>query len=79
MPLAIRRISVKDLPYTFALDDSAAMAPGMAISAFDRVIVGARVSRSGTAAPKPGDFEGVSAPVKPGTSGIRVSIDAEIR
>ena len=79
MPLAIRRITVKDLPYAFALDDSAAMAPGMVISAFDRVIVGARVSRSGDAAPKPGDFEGLSAPIKPGTSGIRVTINAEVR
>lgn len=79
MPLAIRRITVKDLPYTFTLDDSAAMAPGMTISAFDQVVVGARVSRSGDAAPKPGDFQGSSAPVKPGTRDIRVTIDAEIR
>jgi cytochrome c-type biogenesis protein CcmH len=79
MPLAIRRIRVQDLPYRFTLDDSAAMAPGMVISAFDQVVVGARVSRSGDAAPKPGDFEGYSAPVKPGTSGIVVSIGAEVR
>ena len=79
MPLAIRRITVKDLPYTFVLDDSAAMAPNMVISAFDQVIVGARISRSGDAAPKSGDFQGLSAPVKPGASGIQVTIDAEIR
>lgn len=79
MPLAIRRIAVKDLPYRFTLDDSAAMAPGMVISAFDQVVIGARVSRSGDAAPKPGDFQGLSAPVKPGTGDIRVTIDAEIR
>ena len=79
MPLAIRRITVKELPYTFTLDDSAAMAPGMVISAFDQVVVGARVSRSGDATPKPGDFQGASAPVKPGTRGIQVRIDAEIR
>jgi cytochrome c-type biogenesis protein CcmH len=79
MPLAIRRITVKDLPYAFALDDSAAMAPGMVISAFDQVIVGARVSRSGDATPKPGDYEGLSAPIRPGTAGIRVTINAEIR
>jgi len=79
MPLAIRRIAVKDLPYQFSLDDSAAMAPGMTISAFDQVVVGARVSMSGNAAPKAGDFEGYSVPVKPGTSSIQVSIDAEVR
>jgi len=79
MPLAIRRITVKDLPYEFSLDDSAAMAPKMTISAFDQIVVGARVSMSGNAAPKPGDFEGYSAPVKPGTNSIRVRIHAEIR
>jgi cytochrome c-type biogenesis protein CcmH len=79
MPLAIRRITVQELPYAFTLDDSAAMAPGMVISAFDQVVVGARVSRSGDATPKPGDFEGASAPVKPGTRGIAVTINAEIR
>jgi len=79
MPLAIRRIRVQDLPYKFALDDSAAMAPGMVISAFEQVVVGARISRSGDAAPKAGDLEGYSAPVKPGTSGIEVKIHAEVR
>jgi len=79
MPLAIRRIRVQDLPYAFSLDDSAAMAPGMVISAFEQVVVGARVSRSGDATPKPGDLEGYSAPVKPGTSGIEVKIHAEVR
>ena len=79
VPLAIRRITVKELPYTFALDDSAAMAPGMVISAFPQVIVGARVSRSGDATPKPGDFEGYSPPVEPGSGGIQVTINAEIR
>lgn len=79
MPLAIRRIRVQDLPYRFSLDDSAAMAPGMVISAFEQVVVGARVSRTGEATPKPGDFEGYSAPVKPGTAGIEVRISAEVR
>ncbi|MCC6534301.1 MAG: c-type cytochrome biogenesis protein CcmI [Burkholderiales bacterium] len=78
MPLAIRRISVQELPYRFSLDDSTAMSAGMTISKFDRVVVGARVSRGGDAAPRPGDLEGFSAPVKPGTGGIEVRIDARI-
>jgi cytochrome c-type biogenesis protein CcmH len=79
MPLAIRRIRVEDLPYRFTLDDSAAMAPGMTISAFPAVVVGARISRSGDAAPRPGDLEGISAPVKPGASDIEVRIDARVK
>ncbi len=79
MPLAIRRIRVEDLPYRFALDDAAAMAPGMTISAFPQVVIGARVSRSGDATPKAGDLEGYSSPVKPGTDGVEVRIDARVR
>lgn len=79
MPLAIRRITVQDLPYTFSLDDAAAMAPGMAISKFDQVIVGARVSRSGDATAKSGDLEGYSPPVKPGATGIEVRINARVQ
>lgn len=79
VPLAIRRITVQDLPYSFGLDDGAAMAPGMTISKFSQVVVGARVSRTGDATPKPGDLEGYSAPVKPGTGGIEVRIDARVQ
>lgn len=78
LPLAIRRITAEQLPYQFVLDDAAAMAPGMVISKFDQVVVGARVSRSGDATPKPGDLEGFSAPVKPGAGGIRVQINARV-
>jgi cytochrome c-type biogenesis protein CcmH len=79
MPLAIRRVRVQDLPYRFMLDDSAAMAPGMTISAFPEVVIGARISRSGEATPKPGDLQGISAPIKPGASGIEVRIDARVK
>lgn len=79
MPLAIRRITVQELPYTFSLDDAAAMAPGMMISKFDQVVVGARISRTGDAMAKPGDLEGFSAPVKPGAAGIEVRIDARVQ
>lgn len=75
MPLAILRKQVKDLPATFTLDDSLAMAPDMALSKFSDVIVGARVSKSGNATPQRGDLEGFSSVVKTGASGIVVVID----
>ena len=43
------------------------------------VVVGARISRSGNALPQPGDLEGTSAPVAPGTSGLELSIDRVVR
>jgi len=79
LPLAIRKITVQELPYAFALDDSAAMAPGMTISRFGEVVVGARVSKLGEATAKAGDLEGYSTPVKPGTSGIEVRINVRVQ
>lgn len=74
MPLAIVRKQVKDLPAPFTLDDSLAMGPGMGLSSAQRVVVGARISRSGQAMPQPGDLEGLSAPVAVGSQGVVVEI-----
>lgn len=74
MPLAILRLQVKDLPAPFTLDDSLAMGPGMGLSSAQKVIVGARISRSGQAMPQPGDLEGLSAPVAVGSQGVAVEI-----
>ena len=72
MPLAIARTTVAALPYRFTLDDSMAMAPGATISSHPQVVVAARVSKSGNAVPQKGDIEGTSAPVAPGTLGMKV-------
>lgn len=75
MPLATVRVKVKDLPYRFSFDDSMAMTPEMRLSAFDEVVVVARVSRSGDARPASGDIEGSSAAVKPGARSVNVVMD----
>jgi cytochrome c-type biogenesis protein CcmH len=79
MPLAIVRKQVKDLPASFTLDDSMAMAPNMRLSNFPQVVVGARVSKAGSATPQPGDLEGASAPVAVGASGLTVTIESEVK
>jgi cytochrome c-type biogenesis protein CcmH len=79
MPLAVLRRSARELPVDFALDDSMAMAPGMSISAHPRVVISARVSRSGNAKPEPGDLQGASAPVANDAKGVDVVIDAVVR
>jgi cytochrome c-type biogenesis protein CcmH len=75
MPIAITRAKVSDLPLKFTLDDTVSMSPEVKISAFDQVIVAARVSKKGSAMPAPGDLEGVSQPVKVGSSGLAITID----
>jgi cytochrome c-type biogenesis protein CcmH len=75
MPLAIVRAKAGDLPYTFRLDDSQAMTPDTRLSGQTRVVVSARISKSGNATPQPGDLQGVSAPVAPGASGLALVID----
>lgn len=75
MPLAILRIPAKELPKEFRLDDSMGMASGAKLSAAPTVIVEARISKSGNAMPQAGDLSGRSGPVKPGASGIKVTID----
>ena len=78
MPLALMTRKVKDLPLDFSLDDSMAMSPTMKLSDHGEVIVGARVSRSGSPMPASGDFEGLSQPVKLGASGIALTIDRRL-
>jgi cytochrome c-type biogenesis protein CcmH len=78
MPLAAVRVKVKDLPLKFSFDDSMAMNPSNKLSDFTEVVVAARVSKSGNVMPQPGDLEGVSKPVHPGTSDMNVEIAQEI-
>jgi cytochrome c-type biogenesis protein CcmH len=78
MPLAIVKIKVADLPYKFSFDDSMAMMPEMKLSQFADIVIGARVSKSGGATPQAGDLEGNSDKVKPGRTGVRVTIDRAV-
>ena len=79
MPLAVMRKQVRDLPLQFTLDDSMAMAPQMRISGFDKVMVVARISKSGQPMPQSGDVQGMSQPVKPGTHGLKINIDTLVK
>jgi cytochrome c-type biogenesis protein CcmH len=79
MPLAILRLQARDLPTEFELNESMAMAPGMSIGQFPDLVVGARVSKAGSATPAAGDWESVPLPVSPGASGLRIVIDQQRR
>ena len=74
MPLAVQRAQVKDLPLSFKLDDSMAMAPGMTLSSAPQLTVGARISKSGTAIAQPGDLSGETTGVAPGANNVAIRI-----
>jgi cytochrome c-type biogenesis protein CcmH len=74
MPLALLKKRVADLPFDFVLDDSLAMSPAAKLSGAAQVVVGARISKSGQAMPRPGDLQGFAAPVAPGAKGVNVEI-----
>lgn len=78
MPLAIMRSTVRALPIQFSLDDSSAMSPAMKLSAFDQVVVVARISKSGTPSAQKGDLEGMTAVMAPRARGIKLEISGAI-
>lgn len=76
MPLAVLRTRVRDLPFDFRLDDSLAMQPQLKLSAFEQVMLGARVSRSGTVTQQSGEPRGDLGPVPTrGGSALQLLID----
>ncbi len=79
MPVAIMRRHVRDLPLDFRLDDSMSMVRDLRLSQAGIVIVGARVSARGDVAPTSGDLQGWSAPVRVGSTGIKLEISEVIQ
>lgn len=75
MPLAVKRLTVADLPAQVSLSDSDAMMPELKLSAFDQVQLVARISRAGDA--KSGDWIGQGEPLANTTQAVqRLIIDS---
>ena len=74
MPVAILKRSAAELPLAFTLDDSLAMSPELKLSNFARVVVSARVSRSGQALPQAGDLLG-SVEARTDGGAVTITID----
>ena len=79
MPLALVSRKVKELPFEFTLDDSHSLAPTMKLSSQSKLIVGARITKTGQAMTQPGDLQGLSAAVPLGASGVKVEITEVIK
>lgn len=62
MPVAAEKRAIAELPFTATLDDADSLMPTQKLSDLQEVEVVARLSRDGTANPRPGDPE--SAPVR---------------
>lgn len=75
MPLAVLRKKARELPIQFTLDDSMAMTPQARLSGVPQIVVGARVSKTASASPQPGDLHGQTAPIKNVERDIKVLID----
>ena len=79
IPLAVSRSVVGAWPVKFTLDDSQAMMSGRNLSSAARVIVEARISRSGQAMAASGDLSGTSPPIDPSArEPLKILIDRVI-
>jgi len=79
MPVAMMRAKAGELPMTFTLDDSMAMSPQFKLSTVGRVVVGARISKSGDALARSGDLEGLSAPISTKTGNVKITINTTVQ
>jgi len=74
MPLAVKRLTVADLPATVNLSDADAMTPQLRLSNFEQVKLVARISRDGNATH--GQWQGSSGPLAPNAEGVaKLTID----
>ncbi len=64
MPLAVVRKKAGALPSVVWLDDTMAMRPDRRLAPGNRVVIAARISRAGTAQPRPGDLYGETGPLE---------------
>ncbi len=79
MPVAMMRAKAGELPMNFTLDDSMAMSPQFKLSTVGRVVVGARISKSGDALARAGDLEGLSAPISARSGSVKIIINSIVQ
>jgi hypothetical protein len=78
LPLAQIRVEVSNLPFDFDIGARQLIgAPGRFMQARD-VVVTARISKSGSGMPKPGDLVGTSTIVAPWANDVKITIDRAV-
>jgi len=77
IPLAVARFPINKIPVQITLSDKDAMRPELKLSSFNKIKLSARISISGNAIAKAGDFEGnsdiLTAPFKHQTFTIEIN------
>ena len=79
MPLAVKRLTNNKWPVTVVLDDSMAMMPALKMSNFEKIIITARISKSGVGNTKPGDIQGDSGVIEVSAKKAQVLIDEIVK
>jgi hypothetical protein len=79
LPLAQIRVEVSNLPFDFDVGPREMIGSPDRFLHADKVIVSARISRSGSGRVQPGDLVGQSAVVAPWANDVRFAIDKEVR
>ena len=77
MPLAILRKTADNLPFDFVLDDSSAMNPASKLSSQTKVMLKVRISKSGEAMTRPGDWMGVLENVAVGSRNLKLVVNQQ--
>lgn len=77
MPLAIVRKTAADLPFEFVLDDSSAMSPERKLSSQSKVMLKVRISKTGEAMTRSGDWMGVLDAVAVGSRNVRLIVNQQ--
>jgi cytochrome c-type biogenesis protein CcmH len=77
MPLAIVRKTADQLPFKFVLDDSMAMNPASKLSAHTQVMLKVRISKSGEAMTRSGDWTGVLENVAVGSRNLKLVVNQQ--
>lgn len=75
MPVAVLRLTPKEFPVAFTLDDSHSMVEGTKLSSFRDMRLVARISAQGNATRRAGDLEGSVSAVALGTNNVRLVVD----
>lgn len=77
MPLAIVRKTADNLPFDFVLDDSTAMNPASKLSSQTKVTLKVRISKSGDAMTRSGDWTGVLENVAVGSRNLKLVVNQQ--